>query len=125
MKNFILLSALAVAMSGPALAQKAGHDHTAKHGGVFVEGKEADYELVAKADVIQLYVADHGKPKDLSKASAKLTLLNGAEKQEVALNPAGDRLEAKGSFKVLAGTKVVAVVTDGGETFGTARFTVK
>ena len=124
MKNLVLIAALAAANVGPALAQKADH-HAAQHGGVFVEGKEADYELVAKPDVIQLYVNDHGKPKDVSKASAKVTLLSGNEKQEVELKPAGAFLEARGSFKVSAGTKAVAVVTDAGKTLGTARFTLK
>jgi hypothetical protein len=126
MKKLFLTATAAVAMASPAWAQKAGHDnHTPQHGGVFVEAKEADYELVAKPDVVQLYVSDHGKPKDLSKASAKLTLLQGAEKQEVELKPADGKLEAKGSFKVGAGTKAVAVVTNAGKTLGTARFTLK
>jgi hypothetical protein len=34
-----------------------------------VEVKDMDYELVAKpATVIQLYLRDHGKPADVSKA---------------------------------------------------------
>ena len=37
----------------------------------------------------------------------------------------GDKLEAKGSFKVAAGTKVVAVVTNDGKSLGTVRFTLK
>ena len=58
------------------------------------------------------------------KASAKLTLLSGTEKQEVELKPVGDKLEASGSFKVGPGTKAVAVVTVGGKP-ATARFTMK
>jgi len=125
MKKFLTIAALAIATVGPALAQKTAHDHVAQHGGVFVEGKEADYELVAKADAIQLYVSDHGKPLDVSKAAAKLTLLSGAEKQEVELKPVAGKLEAKGAYKVGPGTKVVAVVTNAGKTLGTARFTLK
>jgi hypothetical protein len=125
MKKLFILAALAICAVGPALAQKAGDHHAAQHGGVFVAGKEADYELVAKPDVIQLYVNDHGKPLDVSKASAKVTLLNGSEKQEVELKPAGALLEAKGTFKVGTGTKAVAVVTNAGKTLGTARFTLK
>lgn len=124
MKKLVLVAALTALITAPAFAQKSDQ-HAAQHGGVFVEGKEADYELVAKPDVIQLYVNDHGKPKDVSKASAKVTLLSGNEKQEVELKPAGGFLEAKGSFKLGAGTKAVAVVTDAGKTLGTARFTLK
>jgi hypothetical protein len=111
-----------LAPTGVAVAEGK---HAAVRGGVFVEGKEADYELVAKPTLVQLYITDHGKAKDLSKASAQLTLLSGADKQDVALKPAGDRLEATGTFKVGPGTKVVAVVSDGGKTLGTARFTLK
>lgn len=83
-----------------------------------------DYELVAKADGLQLYVRDHGKPVDVSQASAKLILLAGTDKQEVALSPAGDKLEAKGSFKVAAKTKVMALVTLAGKS-STVRFVLK
>lgn len=127
MKKLMLTALVAAAVATPALAQKDAHSHShsAKHGGVVVEGKEADYELVAKPGLIQLYVNDHGKPMDLTKASAKLTLLSGSDKQEVELKPVAGKLEASGSFKVAAGTKAVAVVSNAGKTLGTARFTLK
>ena len=119
----------ALALAGAATSFAAGNDkqddHTPQHGGLVVPGKEADFELVAKADILQLYVNDHGKPMDLSKASAKLTLLTGTAKQEVELKPAGNKLEARGSFKIGTGTKAVAVVSNNGKTLGTARFTLK
>ena len=37
----------------------------------------------------------------------------------------GDKLEATGVFQVGAGAKAIVVVTDGGKTLGTARFTLK
>lgn len=126
MKPKRLLAALALALAGAAHAGP-GHaedDHKPKHGGIVAPGKDWDFELVAKPAAIQLYVRDHGKPADVSKASAKLTLLAGAEKQEVELKPAGDKLEATGSFKVGPGTKAVAVVTVNGKP-STARFTLK
>ena len=83
-----------------------------------------DFELVAKPSAIQLYLRGHGKSPDLSKATAKVTLLTGTEKQEVELKPVGDKLEATGSFKVGPGTKAVAVVTVAGKP-ATARFTLK
>ena len=121
----ILLTVALALFGGAALA--AGEDHhKPQHGGILVEGKQADFELVAKPDVLQLYLSDHGKKMDHSKASAKVTLLSGKEKQEVTLAPAGnDKLEANGSFKVAAGTKVVAVVSNGGKSVGTARFEIK
>ena len=120
-----LLVAAALVAGGNALAAGNHDDHSPKHGGIVVEGKQADFELVAKPDVLQLYLRDHGKPMSAVKASAKVTLLAGSEKQEVTLSPAGDKLEAKGAFKVGAGTKVVAVVTNDGKSLGTARFTLK
>ena len=42
MKKFLTLAALALATASPVLAQKTAHDHVAQHGGVFVEGKEAE-----------------------------------------------------------------------------------
>jgi hypothetical protein len=120
-----LFTAAALFAGGNALAAGNADDHKPMFGGIVVEGKQADFELVAKSDVIQMYLRDHGKPMSPAKASAKLTMLNGSEKQEVTLAPVGDKLEAKGAFKVAAGTKVVAVVTNEGKSLGTARFTLK
>jgi hypothetical protein len=114
------------ALSAASLVHASGdHSHQPKHGGLVVETKSADIELVAKPEVIRLHLSDHGKPIDLSKASAKLTLLSGKDKQEVELKPVGDKLEATGSFKVGPGTKVVAVVTRPGKPAASARFTLK
>ena len=123
MKFRTILVAAAAAIAAPAFAQK--DDHTAKHGGIFVETKALDFEIVAKPDVIQVYVADHGKPVKLDGAKGKVTLLNGSEKTEVDLAPAGDKLEAKGAFKVAKGTKGIAMVTLAGKSAATARFEVK
>ncbi|MCY7316745.1 MAG: hypothetical protein LH480_14325 [Rubrivivax sp.] len=124
-----LLAALTTSLgllSAPALAGPSDqHDLTPKHGGVVIEAKNMDYELVAKADRLSLHVRDHGKAFDISKASAKLTLLTGVAKSDVQLSPAGDRLEARGNFTVSAGTKAVAVVSWPGKAPVTARFTVK
>lgn len=122
MKLRTILLAAAVATAGAAFAK---NDHSAKHGGIFVETKALDFEIVAKPDVIHVYVADHGKPVKLDGAKGKVTLLNGSEKTEVDLAPAGDKLEAKGVFKVAKGTKGIAVVTLAGKSAATARFEVK
>ena len=122
------LAALALALAGSAFAaddhHRAGDDHKPMHGGVVTATKLMDYELVAKPTVIQLYLRDHGKAANMSKASAKVTLLTGTEKQEVELKPAGDKLEATGSFKVGPGTKAVAVVNVAGRP-STARFSLR
>jgi hypothetical protein len=123
MKNSLIL-AFAIALSGAAFA--AGkHDHSPKHGGIVVEVKDVDYEIVAKPDGVQIYLRDHGKALKLDGAKAKVTLLNGSEKSEVDLAPAGDKLEARGSFKVAKGTKGIAVVTLAGKSAVSVRFEVK
>ena len=69
MKISIILIALAVSISGPAFAAgKDDHGHKAQsmHGGVTAQAKDVDYELVAKADKLQLFMRDHGKPVDVS-----------------------------------------------------------
>ena len=128
MKTPTLFAAITLATAGSAFAagdhHHAGDDHKPRHGGIVAATKAMDFELVAKPTMIQLHLRDHGKPADVSKATGKLTLLTGTEKQEVELKPAGDKLEATGSFKVGPGTKAVAVVTLAGKP-ATARFTLK
>jgi hypothetical protein len=106
MKFHTLLITSSLFLSGLAWAGPHDTDHKPMQGGVLTTVKDVDYELVAKPDVLQLFVRDHGKPVDVSKTTAKVTLLSGADKQEVELKPTGDKLEAKGSFKVaLRGAK--------------------
>ncbi len=122
LRTFLITSSLV--LGGLAWAGPNDGDHKPVHGGVLTTVKDIDYELVASPTTLRLYVRDHGKAVDASKASAKLTLLTGAEKQEVDLKLAGDKLEATGSFKVGPGTKVVAILTVAGKPT-TARFIIK
>lgn len=125
MKLTRLIAALAFAATGAAFAaDNHTHDPKPQHGGVVVEVKDIEYELVAKPDLMQLHLRDHGKPVDVSQASAKLTLLVGADKQEVELKPVGGKLETKGSFKLAANTKALAVVSLAGKP-SSARFVLK
>ncbi|MDA8456089.1 hypothetical protein M4R22_15070 [Acidovorax sp. GBBC 3334] len=118
-------SALLASAPARAAGEHAhGHAHQPLHGGTVAEVKDMDYELVAKADVLQLYLRDHGKPVDVAQASAKVTLLAGADKQDVALAPAGDRLEARGAFKLAPGTKALVQVSRGGKV-ATVRFDLR
>ena len=125
MKLVQFIATLVLAATGAAFAAD-GHSHDPKplHGGVVVEVKDIEFELVARPDSVQLHLRDHGKTVNVSQGSAKLTLLAGADKQEVELKPAGDKLEAKGSFKLAPNTKVVAIVLLSGKSF-TARFVLK
>jgi hypothetical protein len=124
----VLAAASMLAASGAIAQGKHAHGeaHQPQYGGVVSEVKETQYELVARADSIAIYVDDHGRKVDTKGGSAKLTLLNGSEKTEVALAPAGEnKLEAKGTFKVDKGTKAVAVVSLQGKPAQSVRFTLK
>ena len=88
---------IATALALPAFAAE---DHAPKHGGVVVETKAGDLELVAKPELIVIHVSDHGKPMKLTSGSGKVTVFNGNDKTEAPLALVGDKLEAKGSFKV-------------------------
>jgi hypothetical protein len=124
MKLRALFTTTSLVLCSMAWAGPGDASHKPMQGGIVATVKDIDYELVASATALRLYVRDHGKAVDLSKATAKLTLLTGSEKQEVELKPGGDKLEATGTFKVMAGTKVVAVISSGAKQ-ATARFVIK
>ena len=121
-KNLFAPLLIATALALPAFAAE---DQAPKHGGVVVETKAGDLELVAKPELIVIHVSDHGKPMKLSSASGKVTVFNGNDKTEAPLALIGDKLEAKGSFKLGAGTKVLADLTVNGKPAVAARFTLK
>ena len=126
MKFSQVLIALAVSISGTAFAaDDHGHEDKPMHGGVTAQAKDVDYELVAKADKLQLFMRDHGKPFDVSGMTAKATLLAGSDKQEVQLQPVDGKLEAAGNFKVASGTKAVVAVSKVGKAVASVRFTLK
>ena len=123
---FTLRSALlALLMAVCSISANAGKgDHKPRFGGVVVESKVGDLEIVAKPESIHIHISDHGKAVKLDGAKAKVTLLNGAEKSEADLVLVGDKLEAKGAYKVAKGTKGVAIVTLAGKSPVTARFDI-
>lgn len=126
MKLSSLILGLAVSISGAAFAaDNHGHDVKPMHGGAVAEVKEVEYELVATADKLQLYMRDHGKPVAVAGMTAKVTLLAGTDKQEVQLQAGDGKLEATGSFKVPAGTKAVVAVSKAGKSVASVRFTLK
>jgi hypothetical protein len=139
MKKHILIgSTLLVAASAAfsAIGDHKGHEHGEKnvkhahevkpsYGGVVSVVKDVNYELVVKPDSIALYVTDRGKTVDLAGASAKLTLLSASERLDVTLVSAGDRLEAKGSFKLGSGVKAAAQVTFRDKSAVAVRFSLK
>jgi len=125
MKSRIVLMLAAVALVASATAYADG-EHKPKYGGVVTVVKDVQYELVAKADSVALFIEDHGKKVDTKGATGKLTLLTEGGRTEVPLVPMGENgLGAKGAFKVPAGTKAVATITLAGKSAINARFELK
>jgi hypothetical protein len=119
---FSTASAVFLIATGPAYA----HEAKPMHGGIVTEINEVQYELVAKPDVLTLYVRDEDKPVDVKGGSATLILMKGSDKAKVKLVPAGgNKLEAKGDFKLDPGTKVAANVTAAGKTVQNVKFKLK
>ncbi len=125
MKNKLLMAlstALLVALSPKALAHG---EVRPLHGGTVQVVADIHYELVPQARGATLHVLDHGQPVDVSRMRGKLTVLNGTQKTEAPLTPAGaHRLEAAG-VRLAAGAKAVASLQDGEGKAVTVRFSVK
>lgn len=95
------------------------------HGGVVQTAADLSFELVSTVEGAEIYIQDHGKDADASRFEGKLTVLNGADKSEAPLKPAGaNKLEAKG-ITLSKGAKAVAVLATGSKKSITVRFTVK
>ena len=109
MKSIMVIAALLISFISPAHAG-AGHELKPMHGGVIVEVKDIDIELVAKADSLSMYLTDHGKPIPLDGGTAKLTILIGSEKKDYELLPNGGKFEVKGNFAIPKGAKAIAVI---------------
>jgi hypothetical protein len=121
-----LTASLAAALSLAVANAGEGHDHGPKHGGVLREVKSVSYELVAKPDMLTLYVSDHGKPIATQGAKAEATLHAGNEKTTVALEPAGEnQMSAKGSFRVGVGVRAIVTVTLPGQAASKVSFKLK
>jgi len=123
MKFVKLLVAVAVALGASAAsAHDAG---PAKFGGTVAAAGDLGFELVSQGDGATLYVDDHGKPKSTEGMTGKLTVLDGAQKTEAALAPAGaNKLQATG-VRLSPGAKAVAALQLPSKKVVTVRFTVK
>lgn len=125
MKKFInaMTMAITVSVSGSALA----HGEHPKHGGIIKESEnQVSFELVNKDGKAVIYVEDHGKKVATAGATGKLTVLNGKDKTEVALAPAGDNMMAtKDDVKLGKGAKAIASVTFADKRTVNLRYTLK
>lgn len=121
-----LLAAASVAATLNATPAFAGAGHGPQYGGVVRELHSISYELVAKPDLLTLYVSDHGKPIPTQGATAEAVIYAGNEKTTVKLEPASEnRMTAKGNFKVGVGVRVLLTTTLPGKTPAKATFNLK
>ncbi|MDQ9169564.1 hypothetical protein Q8A64_03975 [Oxalobacteraceae bacterium R-40] len=124
MKKFLacITMAASVIASGNVLA----HGDKPKHGGIVQSANDLSFEMVNKDNATLIYVEDHGKKLSTAGAAGKLTLLNGAEKSELPLEPAGENmLAAKGDTKLAKGTKAIASITFANKETVNVRFAVR
>ena len=116
-----LLAAFCIGVSAGAFAHGNG---AAKHGGIVQTANDLQFEMVRKADVVTVYVDDHGKARPTTGASGKLTVLSGSQRSEAPLVPTGQNaLEAR-DIKVASGAKVVASIHFADKQAATVRFAV-
>jgi hypothetical protein len=119
-----IATSLALVLSAMSPAAHAHGGAKAQHGGVVQMASDLSFELVAQGTGSALYVVDHDKPADAGKFSGKLTVLQGADKSEAELKPAGgNKLEA--AVKLEKGAKAVATVQLPNGTSTTVRFSIK
>lgn len=72
---------------------------------------ELDFELVVKADKIDLYTHDDNEPVPSEQMSGSLTIINDSGKSKVELAAAGiNRLRATG-VTASSGSRVIAIVS--------------
>jgi hypothetical protein len=98
-------------------------EHAAHHGGVVVNAKHTEFELLAKRELITIHVSEDEKPVSTKGARASITLDDGTV---VKLLPAGgNKLEAKGTFKTAPGSKWIASVALAGKKTDKLQFVLK
>ncbi len=125
---FALAAHLAFAGSALAAGDDA-HDHAHEdaplHGGVVAEAGHLVYELVTAPETVRLYLRDHGKALATEGGQARLTVLDGKARREIALQPAGTHFEGAAGGAFAAGAKAVAVVQRAGKPSATVRFVLR
>lgn len=97
-----------------------------RHGGVVVQMGDMEYEFVAKADSLNIFVYDDDKPASTKGGKATVVLMTGGEKKVVELEPSGgNKFKAKGNFPVKPGSKANATIELSGRNKEEASFTLK
>lgn len=85
--------------------------------------KDVDIELVAKSNELKVYLRDHGKPLEVKRGGAKVTLLQGGATKDYELALKGGHFELAGNFQVSKDTKAIVIVQLNDKAI-TARYTL-
>lgn len=96
-----------------------------QHGGIVQKANDIDFELVAQADGVTIYIMDHGKPVASQGITGKLTVLQGSSKTEADIKEAGDNTLRVMGVKLGKGDKLVASLINVGGKNMTVRFKIK
>jgi hypothetical protein len=109
------------------MASVFAHDAHGKpqFGGIVMQAKDYELELVLKPGLATLHVTEHGKPVPLTGATAKVTLLAGSAKSDFNMILKAGHFESGGDIAHAKGTKAIAAVVIPGKGTYTARFEVK
>ncbi|MDP2031274.1 MAG: hypothetical protein Q8K12_16695 [Thiobacillus sp.] len=124
MKKLTTLAALimTVSIAGTALA----HGDRAEFDGTVQSAGNLQFELVKKNSAAIIFVQNHGRKFSTAGAKGTLTVMNGAVKTEVPLQPSGDNaMETRGDAKLAPGAKATAAITFADNKTVTVSFPVK
>lgn len=124
MKKLTTLAALimTVSIAGTALA----HGNRAELDGTVQSAGNLQFELVKKNSAAIIFVQNHGRKFSTAGAKGTLTVMNGAVKTEVPLQPSGDNaMETRGDAKLAPSAKATAAITFADNKTVTVSFPVK
>jgi hypothetical protein len=126
LRSIVARMAVVIGLLPGQMAVVSAHDTHGKpqFGGIVMQAKDYELELVLKPGLATLYVSEHGKPVRLTGASAKITLLAGTVKSDHIMTLKDGRFEAGGDIANGKGTKATAAVVIPGKGTYTARFEV-
>lgn len=113
---------MTISIAGTALA----HGDRAEFDGIVQSVGNLKFEMVKKNAAAIIFVQNHGKKFSTAGAKGVLTVMNGAVKTEVPLQPSGDNaMETKGDVKLAPGAKTIAAITFADNKTVTVNFLVK
>ena len=106
----LILSLLVIALVLGACPVFAHGEAVAQHGGILQVVDDLSFELVQTENRFELYIEDHAEPVAADGITGTMTILQGSDKQKVALSFAADNRLQTDVVNAASGAKVVAIV---------------